>query len=149
MKLQHLIPCCSSLDAPEFARLFFQHVFKLQGLPDTVILDRGPKFVANYCEILYSRLQTERGLLRSYYSQTDRQTERVNALAEQYLSGFVSYLQDDWEYWLALAEFSENNAASETTSMLPFFVNYCFGSCFNTDLLSARLDEYQHGRTVA
>ena len=45
---------------------------------------------------------------------------------ETFLRLFVNWAQDDWAGWLPLAEFAYNNAASETTGMLPFFANYGF-----------------------
>lgn len=70
-------------------------------------------------------------------------------MAEQYLCGFVNYFQDDWEDWLPLAKFVENNAASETTNMWLLFVNYDFDPRVRTDLVSVSPDEDRRGKTVA
>ena len=43
---------------------------------------------------------------------------------EQYLRCYVNYVQDDWTYWLAAAEFAANNQASESTGVSPFFATY-------------------------
>ena len=59
-----------------------------------------------------------------YYPETDGQTERMNAILEQYLPAYINHLQDDWEAWLHMAEFAANNQASETTGMLLFFATY-------------------------
>jgi hypothetical protein len=48
----------------------------------------------------------------------------MNAILEQYLHCYISYLQDDWQAWLHLAEFASNNHASETTGISPIFANY-------------------------
>jgi len=48
----------------------------------------------------------------------------MNAILEQYLRCYISYLQYDWEAWLHLAEFASNNQASETTGISLFFANY-------------------------
>jgi hypothetical protein len=50
----------------------------------------------------------------------------MNAILEQFLRAYVSYLQDDWVDWLLLAEFSANSLSSETTGITPFFANYSF-----------------------
>ncbi|KKF92183.1 Integrase p49 [Ceratocystis platani] len=50
----------------------------------------------------------------------------MNSVLEQYLRAYVAYLQDDWEDWLPLAEFSGNAHYSETTNISPFFANYGF-----------------------
>lgn len=80
--------------------------------------------------------------MTAYHPQTEGQTERVNTVAQK-------YLQDEWEDWLAQAEFAENNAASETMKMLPFFLNYDFDPHFSTYLILPRCDEDQNGRTLA
>jgi hypothetical protein len=48
----------------------------------------------------------------------------MNAVLEQHLRAYVSYLQDDWVDWLPYAEFSANSMKSETTGLTPFFANY-------------------------
>jgi len=48
----------------------------------------------------------------------------MNAILEQYLRRYISYLQNDWEIWLHLAEFAFSNHASETTGISPFFANH-------------------------
>ena len=50
----------------------------------------------------------------------------MNAILEQYLRAYVSYLQDDWSEWLASAEFAGNSLRSETTNSSPFFALYGF-----------------------
>ena len=50
----------------------------------------------------------------------------VNAIMEQHLRAYVSYLQDDWTDYLFLAEFAGNNHVSDTTSISPFFANHGF-----------------------
>ena len=60
----------------------------------------------------------------AFHPQTDGQTEKFNAVMEQYLRSYVNYLQDDWVERLPLAEFVANNQVSETTGISPFFANY-------------------------
>jgi len=48
---------------------------------------------------------------------------RINAVVEQHLRAYVSYLQDNWVNDLFLAEFAGNNQVSETTTVSPFFAN--------------------------
>ncbi|MBW0573399.1 hypothetical protein O181_113114 [Austropuccinia psidii MF-1] len=60
----------------------------------------------------------------AYYPETDRQTERVNQILEQYLCMYVSYNQDDWNTWLPLAEFAYNNSDHSSIKQSPFFTVY-------------------------
>ena len=125
-KMRHLVPCNTTIDSEGLAELFIKEIFRLHGLPDTIISDRGPQFASRFWRYICDRLKMERRLSTAYHPPTDGQTEIVNAAMEQYLRAFVSYQQDDWVKYLPLAEFAANNHASETTAMSPFFANYGF-----------------------
>ena len=43
-KARHLAPSRSSVDAAGLAGLFTQHIFRLHGLPNSVVSGRGPQF---------------------------------------------------------------------------------------------------------
>ncbi|KAH7483616.1 hypothetical protein FOMA001_g6895 [Fusarium oxysporum f. sp. matthiolae] len=113
-------------DAEDTARYYLKEVWKLHGLPQTIVSDRGPQFVAEFWKKLTQQLSINALLSTAYHPETDGQTERLNAVLEQYLRAYVSYLQDDWSRWLPLAEFAANSLKSETTGMSPFFANYGF-----------------------
>ena len=94
-KQRHFVPCKDDVDAAELAELFLRHIFKLHGLPTTIISDRGPQFAAEFWKRLCDRLGIDRKLSTAFHPQTDGQTERINAVMEQYLRAHVSYLQED------------------------------------------------------
>jgi hypothetical protein len=77
----------------------------------------------------------------AFHPQTDGQTERMNAIMEQYLRAHINYVQDDWADWLPLAEFAANNQASETTGTLPFFANKGFDPRCQFDLMPATMND--------
>lgn len=58
-KIQHLISYYSTIDTPEFGRLFIQHIFKLHRFLDIFISHRGPQFVSSYWETVCKRPHTE------------------------------------------------------------------------------------------
>jgi transposase InsO family protein len=122
-KMRHMIPM-DSIDANSVAEDFVKHVFKLHGLPDSIVSDRGSQFTSDFWKALCSRLQIRPRLSTAYHPETDGQTENANATMEQYLRMFCSYLQDDWEKWLPLAEFTANNTMNESTGVTPFYVIY-------------------------
>ncbi|KAJ9521310.1 hypothetical protein QJQ45_001162 [Haematococcus lacustris] len=43
-KMVHLVKTWESITAPQYAKLFIEHVFRLHGMPRDVISDRGPQF---------------------------------------------------------------------------------------------------------
>jgi hypothetical protein len=110
--------------AEEVARLFVREIYRLHGVPLSVVSDRDIRFVNSFWEHLSNRLQFNMKLTVAHRPQGDGQTERMNAILEQHLRAYVSYLQDDWVDWLPFAEFSANSMKSETTGITPFFANY-------------------------
>jgi len=83
-----------------WARLYRDHVWKLHGLPNTVISDRGPQFASGFMKELNKILGIDTKLSTAYHPQTDGQTERMNQELEQYLRMFVDYRQTNWPEWL-------------------------------------------------
>jgi len=151
MKQRHIVRCNTTVDARDLADLFLQHVFRLHGLSRTITSDRGPQFSSAFWHLLCARLGIELRLSTAFHPQTDGQTERMNAVMEQYLRSYVNYLQDDWADWLPIAEFASNNHTSETTAVSPFFANLGYNHCWQFDL-SASLPnqaEDQQARSAA
>lgn len=120
------VPCNTTDDAPQLAKLFLKHVFSKHGLPTDIVSDRGVLFTSKFWRSLCSMLDIQQRLSTAYHPQTDGQTERTNQTLEQYLRIFVNYDQDDWEEWLPLAEFVYNNTPSDATGISPFFANKGF-----------------------
>jgi len=59
----------------ELARLFQDNVWKLHGLPESVVLDRGPQFAAELTKELNRMLEIRTKLSTVFHPQTDGQTE--------------------------------------------------------------------------
>ena len=125
-KMKHYIPCKETTNAHDLAKLYLQNVWKLHGLPESIVSDRGGQFISEFWKALCERLGIKSALSTSFHPETDGQTERFNAVMESYLRGYVNYMQDDWEEWLPMAEFTSNNVDSETTTTSPFLANYGF-----------------------
>jgi len=120
----HFIPTTEKTSAEGLARLFRDNVWKLHGLPESIILDRGPQFAAGLMRELNEILGIKSKLLMVFYPQTDRQTERVNQELEQYLRMFIDHRQEQWPEWLGTAEFVYNNKVHSSTRASPFKANY-------------------------
>jgi hypothetical protein len=123
-KMAHFLPCRSDIDSEGIASLFRDGVFKHHGLSDDIVSDRGTIFKSQFMRALCKLVGIKQKFSTAFHPQTDGQTERVNALLEQYLRGYCNYQQDDWSNLLTMAEFAYNNTISSTTRMTPFFANY-------------------------
>ena len=120
----YFIPTTEKTSAEGLAKLFRDNVWKLHGLPESIISDRGPQFVAGIMRELNRILGIESKLSMAFHSQTNGQTERVNQELEQYLRMFIDHRQKQWPDWLGTAEFTYNNKAHSSTKMSSFKANY-------------------------
>jgi len=74
----YFIPIIKKTLAEGLARLFRDNVWKLHGLSESIISDRGPQFVAGLMRELNRMLGIKSKLLTAFHPQTDRQIERMN-----------------------------------------------------------------------
>jgi len=94
--MTHFVATTEEMTAEGLARLFRDNVWRLHGLPESVVSDRGPQFVAELTKELNRILGIKVKLSTAFHPQTDRQTEHMNQELEQYLRFFVDYRQKDW-----------------------------------------------------
>eukprot|EP00253_Pinus_taeda_P020204 PITA_20204 len=123
-KAAHFIPVQSTYRAAQIAHIFMQNVFKLHGLPKTIISDRDVKFTSAFWKTLFAELGTQLNFSTAYHPQTDGQTERVNQMVEDMLRAYVMQQPTRWEDYLDLVEFAYNNGYHTSTQMSPFEVMY-------------------------
>jgi len=123
-KMMHFVATTEGISAEGLARLLQDNVWKLHGLPESVVSDRGPQFTAELMKELNRMLGIKTKLSTAFHPQTDGQTERMNQELEQYLQFFIENRQKDWPEWLAAAEFAINNKVYMATKVLLFIANY-------------------------
>ena len=122
-KMAHFIPTIEKTSAEGLAQLFRDNIWKLHGLPDSIISDRGPQFAAGIMRKLNHMLGIEMKLSMAFHLQIDNQTERMNQELEQYLRMFIDHRQEQWPEWLGMAEFAYNNKVHTGTKVSPFKAN--------------------------
>ena len=120
----HFIATIEKTLAEGLAKLFRDHVWRLHGLPESIILDKGVQFAVGIIKELNNLLRIQTKLSTAYHSQTDGQTERINQELEQYLRVFINHRQKQWPDWLGMAEFAYNNKIHAATKISPFKANY-------------------------
>ena len=123
-KSAHFIQVKTGYKSHQYAELYIARVVSLQGVPKTIISDRGSQFVARFWEQLQASLGTQ--LIRSsgYHPQTDGQTERINQILEDMLRACALTYSQKWDECLPLAEFAYNNSYQESIKMAPFEALY-------------------------
>ena len=114
------IPAPDACPAEVAAKLFFSKVVKYFGLPKDIISDRDARFIGKFWVELFKLLGSELKFSTANHPQTDGQTERVNALLEEYLRHFVTASQKNWVDLLDAAQFCYNIHRSSSTGVSPF-----------------------------
>eukprot|EP00253_Pinus_taeda_P011485 PITA_11485 len=74
-KAAHFIPVHPTFRAAQIAHIFMQNVFRLHGLPKTIISDRDVKFTSAFWKTLFADLGTQLNFSTTYHPQTDGQTD--------------------------------------------------------------------------
>ena len=68
----------TSISSEGIAKIYRDEIWKIHGVPRTILSDQGPQFASKLLEDLTKVLGTKRNLSTAYHPQTDRQTERIN-----------------------------------------------------------------------
>eukprot|EP00253_Pinus_taeda_P016528 PITA_16528 len=124
IKSAHFIPVQSTYREAQVVNIFMQNIFRLHGLPKTIISDRDVKFTSAFWRTLFEGLGTQLRFSTAYHPQTDGQTERVNQVVEYMLRSYVMQQPSRWEEYLHLVEFAYNNGYHASLHMSPFEVLY-------------------------
>ncbi|KAK4397971.1 RNA-directed DNA polymerase [Sesamum angolense] len=80
----------------ETATELFKNVTKYFGVPKDIVSDRDARFTGRFWATLFNMMETELKFSTANHPQIDGQTERVNALVEDYLRHYVSASQRNW-----------------------------------------------------
>ena len=123
-KYAHFVPLKHPYSAISVARLLFDTVVKLHGLPHSMVSDRDKVFTSHVWKELFKLLGVQLQLSTAYHPQTDGQTERVNQCLEMYLRCSVGDSPSKWHSWLPQAEFWYNSSHHSSLGCSPFKALY-------------------------
>jgi hypothetical protein len=100
------------------------HIFKLHGIPTSIVFDRDPNFTSTFWQELFKLQGTQLNMRTTYHPQYDDQTKVVNKCLETYLRYFSSNKQHQCVQWLPLAKWWYNTSYHTTTKMTPYEAVY-------------------------
>ena len=125
-KMTHLMASSQGVnnDAVGTARLFFDGVVRLHGIPLSIISDRDSRFLSHFWSALWKLTGTRLKPATAEHPQTDGQTEIMVKQLKRYLTSYSQDHPEEWDQHLTAAEIAINNSVQASTGFTPFFLNY-------------------------
>jgi len=123
-KYAHFLALSHPFTAATVAQVYFEHVFKLHGLPKTIVSDRDRIFLSHFWQELFALLQVALHMSTAYHPQSDGQTKVVNRCLETYLRCMTGEKPKEWTLWLPLAEWWYNSNWHSAIGVTPFEAVY-------------------------
>lgn len=123
-KYAHFLPLSHPYTAQSVAKLFFDNIFKLHGMPATIVSDRDPLFTSTFWREIFKLQGTQLRMTSSYHPQSDGQTEVVNRCLENYLRCYIGDHPKSWVRWIPLAEWWYNTTFHSATKVTPYQAVY-------------------------
>lgn len=123
-KMAHFIPCKRTTNAVKVAQLFFKEVYRLHGLPTSIVSDRDTRFLSHFWRSVLKLLGTSLDMSTAYHPQTDGQTEVTNRSLGNMLRSVVGENIRSWETHFPQVEFAYNHSVNRSLGFSPFHVVY-------------------------
>lgn len=123
-KYAHFLALPHPHTASIVAQVFLDNIFKLHGMPESIVSDRDPIFTSTFWKELFRLQGTTLCLSTAYHPQRDGQTEVINRCVENYLRCLTSDRPTAWLKWLPLAEWWYNTTFHISTGITPYEALY-------------------------
>ncbi|GJW06369.1 retrotransposable element Tf2 [Tanacetum coccineum] len=123
-KYAHFMALSHPYTASYVAQVFLDTVYRLHGLPNSIIIDRDSVFLSLFWQSLFKLLKVELKMSTAYHPQTDGPTEVVNKCVECYLRCMTGERPKEWVQWLPLAEFWYNTNKHSSINVTLYEVVY-------------------------
>lgn len=123
-KYSHFIALPAQFSAVTLAPIFISEIYRLHGMPKSIVSDRERVFVSQFWKELFRLHGTKLAFISAYHPQSDGQTEVTNRILETYLRCFVCDSPQLWVRYLPLAEYWCNSTFQSTIKLTPFEVLY-------------------------
>ena len=135
-RMVHLIPCRKTTTAAEAAKMYWDNIVKLHGVPTVLYSDRGTQFTSQFWKTLWGLTGTQLRYSTAYHPQTQGVVERMNAVVGQMLRCIIHEQKSgNWDSLLPTVELAINSLPNSSTGYSPFFLNYGYHPVLPVELL--------------
>ncbi|MCO5568181.1 hypothetical protein L7F22_021877 [Adiantum nelumboides] len=119
-KQAYFVPVKKTVKPDHLARLFVAQIFRLHGMPETIVSDRDPRFTSLFWKAIWENIGMRLQFSSSFHPQTDGQSEIPNSVVLDLLKSYISSQKTQWKRCLPLVEFAYNNTIHSSTGKAPF-----------------------------
>lgn len=119
-KTVHFLPTHTNATAESVALDFYNHISRLQGLPDSIISDRDPRLTSKFLKELMRLCNVHLNMSSSHHPQTDGCSEILSRMVENVLRCFCNHNQTNWDEVLTAAGFAYNSPYIAHLHISPF-----------------------------
>ena len=123
-KYAHFIALGHPFTALTVAQLFLDNIYRLHGIPTSIVSNRDKIFLNTFWKELFRLLGTELRMSFAYHPQFDGQTEVVNKCLETYLQCMMGECPKDSLKWLPLVEWWYNTNYHIAINTTPYQAIY-------------------------
>ena len=136
-KATNMAPCSKGITVTDTARLLWNTMVKLHGVPRVIYSDRGSQFTAESWRELWRFAGTKLPYCTAYHPQTQGVVKRMNSMLEQCMRCIIheSGNVNDWEEILSTIELVTNSLPNKSTGFSTFYLNYGHEPLLVTKLL--------------
>ncbi|MCO5608459.1 hypothetical protein L7F22_062669 [Adiantum nelumboides] len=88
-KQAYFVPVKKTVKSDLLARLFVAQIFRLHGMPETIVSDRDPRFTSLFWKAIWENIGMRLQFSSSFHSQTDGQSEIANSVVLDLLKSYI------------------------------------------------------------
>ena len=119
-----LMPCRTTDTAKQTVHNFMNHMFKMHGLPRSIVSDRDPKFTANFYKFVSEILGIKLNMTSSHNPRADGLSERMVGVVTTLIRIYCGWHQNDWVDMLGQLEFGLNKHVTHSRGgQAPFLIS--------------------------
>jgi hypothetical protein len=135
-KYAHFIPCTTTINEQETAKLLHDHIWCHYGLPRQIISDRDSQWTGTLWSHLTNLLGIKCALTTAPHPQADGQTEIMNQLLEIGVRAYVNPAKNNWSSLLPEFAYSYNTSIHTSTSFSPAYLLQGYQPLSSAELLA-------------